>query len=600
IELAAARLRLLTPREIAARLDDRFRLLTSGARTVLPRQQTLRAVVDWSWDLLDDQERTALRALSVFAGGWDLAAAESVGVTPDAMAALVDKSLLVTTPTPAGMRYRMLETIHEYATERAAQTPTALMESRRAHSAYYLALAEEADPLLRSGAQLPWIRRTETELDNFRAALRTTLAARDEPAGQRFVQALGWFWWLRNYRREGVEWAERVVALGDDPTDPGDPRYHPRMRLRLLLIFLAIESGPQAEMSDPALENILSRIRDTYSRGGPEAASFPGLLWPFTLFGHEAHFARENLDAVVDNCRRYGGDWEIGVALMFRTHVVVDLPGGLEGVDESLAELRTLSARVGDRWMRAQVASATGEACMARGRGEEAKAAYEEALRLAREVGAHAEAPFLIGRIAELAYRDGDFDRAEKFLDESSDEAEQFGVWDARAYISVLRATIALDRDEPVRARFQYVQACDILIRGTPPPQFTAVLACIEARLTAREQGPREGARAMTAAFRTSWELRCADHVMAAVAESTAAVLADAGEHRLAARILSAAEGWRADCPRSVPERAVARTVDEQALRALGPEGYETERAAGAALTPEGVSAQLEAVVSRS
>ncbi|MEV0090725.1 BTAD domain-containing putative transcriptional regulator [Streptomyces sp. NPDC050738] len=601
IELAAARLRLLTPRQIADRLDDRFRLLTSGARTVLPRQQTLRAVVDWSWDLLSPREHTALRALSVFAGGWDLAAAESVGVPPDDMAALVDKSLLVTAPTPTGMRYRMLETIHEYATERAAQTPEALAATRRAHTAHYLALAEESAPLIRSGAQLPWIRRIETELDNLRAALRHTIAAPDEPSALRLTESLGWFWWLRNYRREGAEWTERIIPMGDDPTDTDDPRYWPRMRLRLLLVCLASEAAPHERRLGPDEERTLARIQDAYSHGGPEAASFPGLLWPFTMFGNEApQFARENLDSVVANCRRYGGEWEIGIALMFRTHVSIDLPGGMEGVDDDLAELRALGARVGDRWMRAQVSSATGEACMARGDIEGARAAYEEALHLAREVGAHAEAPFLIGRLAELAYRDGDMDKAEKTLDESSEEAEQFGVWDARAFVSVLRATIALDRDDVVRAHTEHDQAVAALTRGTPPPQFTVILTNVRARLTAYEEGPEAGARAMTSAFRSAWELQCADQVVASTAEGAAAVIAEAGALALAARMLSAATVWRADCPRSVPELTLARTVEEQALRTLGTEGYEAERAAGAALTPEEVSVQLEAEFSGS
>ncbi|WP_329120443.1 BTAD domain-containing putative transcriptional regulator [Streptomyces sp. NBC_01465] len=601
IELAAARLRLLTPRQIADRLDDRFRLLTSGARTVLPRQQTLRAVVDWSWDLLDDAERTALRALSVFAGGWDLAAAEALHVTPDDMAALVDKSLLVTTPGPTGMRYRMLETIHEYATERADQHPAALEETRRAHAAYYLSLAEEAEPLIRSGDQLPWIRRLETELDNFRAALRHTISTPDEAGALRFIHALGWFLWLRNYRREGAEWAQRVADLGTDPEDPADPRYWPRLSLRLFLVFLTVESGLRDETVDPENPATLARIKKAYSAGGPEAASFPGLLWPFTLFGNDApHTAQIHLDSVVANCREYGSEWVLGTALMFRAHVKVDLPGGLEGVDEDLAELRELGARVGDRWMRAQVASATGEAAMARGRTEEARAAYEEGLRLAREVGAHAEAPFLIGRIAQLAYAEGDFDKAEKILDASADEAEQFGVWDARAFISVLRASIALDRGDPAGARAHFEQVHSALTRGTPPPQFRSVVTTLEARLTAREKGPQAGARAMTAAFRISWELKCADQVVANTAENTAAVLAEAGEHRLAARTLSAATGWRTDCPRSVPEETTARTVEEQTRRALGPQGYETERAAGAALAPEELSAELEAGITGS
>ncbi|WP_307783364.1 BTAD domain-containing putative transcriptional regulator, partial [Streptomyces sp. MBT53] len=226
IELAAARLRLLTPRQIADRLDDRFRLLTSGSRTVLPRQQTLRAVVDWSWDLLDEHERTLLREVSVFAGGWDLAAAESVctGPAADLIGALVDKSLIVATPGEAhdGMRYRMLETIHEYAVERAAETPLLRTAAERRHRSWIRALVEQAEPLLRSGAQLPWIARLETELDNFRAALDRTITAGDEEESGALALAVGWFWWLRNYRREGVDWTERVLGLIPTP-DAGPP-----------------------------------------------------------------------------------------------------------------------------------------------------------------------------------------------------------------------------------------------------------------------------------------------------------------------------------------------------------------------------------------
>ncbi|MEU9386311.1 BTAD domain-containing putative transcriptional regulator, partial [Streptomyces sp. NPDC048279] len=200
IELAAARLRLLTPRQIADRLDDRFRLLTSGSRTLLPRQQTLRAVVDWSWDLLDEGERTVLREVSVFAGGWDLTAAEAVctGPVADLVGALVDKSLIVATPDgpdgTGGMRYRMLETIHEYADERAAEVPGLRAAAERRHGAWARALVEEAAPELRSAEQLPWIRRLETDLDNIRAALDRAVRAGDEALAGRIVLAVSWFW----------------------------------------------------------------------------------------------------------------------------------------------------------------------------------------------------------------------------------------------------------------------------------------------------------------------------------------------------------------------------------------------------------------------
>ncbi|MDT9693798.1 AfsR family transcriptional regulator, partial [Streptomyces sp. P9(2023)] len=152
IELAAARLRVLSARQVADRLDDRFRLLTSGARTVLPRQQTLRAVVDWSWDLLSDSERAVLRRLSVFSGGCDLEAAEAVcpsGAILDLLGSLVDKSLVVAAPgDDGGMRYRLLETVAEYAAERLDEAGDRA-EAERLHLVHYRELARHADPALR-------------------------------------------------------------------------------------------------------------------------------------------------------------------------------------------------------------------------------------------------------------------------------------------------------------------------------------------------------------------------------------------------------------------------------------------------------------------
>ncbi|MEK8144298.1 hypothetical protein NKH18_27935 [Streptomyces sp. M10(2022)] len=288
IELAAARLRLLTPRQIADRLDDRFRLLTNGSRTVLPRQQTLRAVVDWSWDLLDEDERTVLRQVSVFAGGWDLTAAEAVTRSPDAaslLGALVDKSLVVAAPTEAGeMRYRLLETIHEYASERAAETPAIRSGAAQAHTVHFMALAEEADPKLRSRDQLPWIQRLETDLDNIRAALhRTVVTDPDEPDALRLVISMGWFWSLRNYRPEGLGWADRAAALGEDPDDPEDHRYWPRMHLHMLRFFLGVDILPAVTgRADEELQLRVGRVTAAFSRGGPQSARFPGCSgrWP--------------------------------------------------------------------------------------------------------------------------------------------------------------------------------------------------------------------------------------------------------------------------------------------------------------------------------
>ncbi|MFC9506694.1 BTAD domain-containing putative transcriptional regulator [Streptomyces sp. NPDC057002] len=627
IELAAARLRLLTPRQIADRLDDRFRLLTSGSRTVLPRQQTLRAVVDWSWDLLEEAERTMLCEVSVFAGGWDLAAAEAVCTGPAAelIGALVDKSLVVAAPGErdgsAGMRYRMLETIHEYAVERAAEVPRLRTSAERRHQAWVRALVERADPLLRSTGQLPWISRLETELDNIRAALDRTLTAGDEAEAGALALAMGWFWWLRTYRHEGMEWLDRTLRLGaamdaagrepsggepgvaPDPVDhflamPDGETEHPlhalRMRLRMLHLFFMAEDTPMNAFGGERRQYV-TRVWAYFEAGGPQAARIPGLVWPMIAsFVGELRDVRAAMDSAVANCRAHGGDWETAVALMFRTHMVVDAPGDLDGVDDDLAELRTLSRRAGDRWLRAQVCSAAGEAAMARGRFEEAKGEYEEALRLAYEVGAYAESPFLIARLAEIAYRAGDRPAALAALDEASAAADRYVVADSKAFVLLLRAQMAFEEGHIERARELCEAARGEAARGTPPPQFMVMLDLIDAVITASETAPGPALAKLAGALRDAVDRRCSDMIRATVVDSAAGLLADLGDFRRAARLLGAGDQWRAGRPRPMPEHAQAERTAATARTALGSVRCEAERARGTALTADDVLRELD------
>ncbi|MEU6258820.1 BTAD domain-containing putative transcriptional regulator [Streptomyces sp. NPDC047043] len=651
IELAAARLRLLTPRQIADRLDDRFRLLTSGSRTALPRQQTLRAVVDWSWDLLDERERTVLREASVFAGGWDLAAAEAVctGPAADLVGALVDKSLIVATPSErdgsaedGGMRYRMLETIHEYAVERAAEVPGLRAAAERRHRDWVRALVEQAEPLLRSAGQLPWISRLERELDNIRAALHRAVTSGAEAEAAAVVLAMGWFWWLRNYRQEGAAWvvqALRVGALLDstptlaptstgraEPTDPIGPGrtevlitpdaldsvdpvdtylaapyaeiHHPlhtaRMNLRMLHLFLTSESEPMDGLLDERLRRYAGLLQEFYERGGPEAARMPGLGWPLTTYILDSSLdIRAAMDIAVAHCRAHGDDWAIGVALMFRTHMAVDSPGGMQGVDEDLAELRVISRRVGDRWMRAQVCSAAGEAAMARSRLGEAKAEYEEALRLAYEVGAYAETPFLLARLAEIAYRGGDRGTAVGMLDEASTAADQYAVTDSKAFVLLTRSQLALDEKDTARARELCEAARAETGRGTPPPQFMVMLNAVDALVTVAESGPERGLPMLADTLREAVERRCADMIKATLLDTTAGLLAGFGDHTRVVRLLAAADRWRDGLPRLMPEGADAERAETAARAALGEERYEAEYARGSALTDDELFGEL-------
>ena len=214
LELAAARLRSLSVPEISSRLDQRFQLLTGGSRTARPRHQTLRALIDWSYDLLSPEEQLVLDRLSVFAAGWTLEAAEVVAsaggtgewLVLDHLAALVDKSLVQAEEIDGSTRYRLLETVRQYAAERLARRAgSEPNDSRAVHRDYYLALVEAAGPHLRGRDQAVWLDRLEVEFDNIRAALAFSIADPDcaEP-GLRLAAGLRWFCGMREIGRAHV------------------------------------------------------------------------------------------------------------------------------------------------------------------------------------------------------------------------------------------------------------------------------------------------------------------------------------------------------------------------------------------------------------
>ena len=225
IELAAARLRTMSLDQLAYRLDDRFRLLTGGSRTALPQHRTLRAVVDWSWELLTDAERMVLRRLAVFSGGASLDAAEQVcggdsverREVLELLTALAEKSLLLTDQDSAP-RYRMLDTIKEYARDRLAEAGESDL-ARHAHLAYFTGLAETADPHLRRAEQLEWLATLEAEHDNIGSALRGALAAGEAHGAMRLAAAAGWYWWLGGHKAEGIE---LITAAANAPGEVSD------------------------------------------------------------------------------------------------------------------------------------------------------------------------------------------------------------------------------------------------------------------------------------------------------------------------------------------------------------------------------------------
>jgi predicted ATPase/DNA-binding SARP family transcriptional activator len=238
IELAAARLRGLSLDDLAARLDDRFSLLGRGPRTAEPRQRTLRAVVDWSWDLLGAAERLVLARMSVFNGSAALdAVLEVCSATADDVAGLVEKSLVQRLP---GGRYRLLETVREYAAARLTEAGETAERFER-HGVHYMRLAEEAGPHLMRAEQVEWLDRLAADHGNITAAIRRAVAAGNASLAHRLTAPLSWYWWMRGYRTEGQEVAREVAAM----TGPVDP-------LPRALVAVAGSWGLWAGRLDPA------------------------------------------------------------------------------------------------------------------------------------------------------------------------------------------------------------------------------------------------------------------------------------------------------------------------------------------------------------
>lgn len=445
IELAAARLRMLGPRQIADRLDDRFRLLTNGSRTVLPRQQTLRAVVDWSWELLENAERAVLRRLSVFAGGCAIEAAEEVcsveagpaevgSVETRDVAALlgllVDKSLVVAAPGGDGeMRYRLLETVGEYAAERLDEAGERAAVERR-HLVHYRELARRMEPELRGPGQRAAIDRFQREYENLRTALRHAVAARDEQEVLCFVLSMAWYWMMRDLRTDARRWADEAAALGPDPfappgspapslqdrcTDlppPWAPEQLAEARRGVRLIQLAnMDHRSDAWMTEESLER-LRVIVGTYRVGQPQTCRTPGSLWLFAvLMTSESDRLRELMDETVRACREFGYEWELAAALQMRANILANRPDWAGEARADADESLEIFVRLGDDWGAAESLASRGEANERAGSYALAAEDYRAAIDCAEQLGAHAQVAVLRSRHASAL---AELDRGEE------------------------------------------------------------------------------------------------------------------------------------------------------------------------------------------
>ena len=388
LELAAARLGSLSVPEISSRLDQRFRLLTRGSRTALPRHQTLRALIDWSYDLLHPAEQIVLDRLSVFAGGWTLEAAEAVTSAGDSgqwqvldhLASLVDKSLVQTEEIQGSTRYRLLETVRHYAAERLALRPgSELDETRAGHRDYYLGLVETADLHLRGRDEAVWLDRLEVEFDNIRAALAFSVADPDsaEP-GLQLAAGLRWFCIMRGH---GVEVLEALDVLLE--------RADARMPTRTRALALNASCHLRDRFADDSMIPSLAGEAITIGRGLADDAILADALSDLCWFWYEhgdLPAALAQIDEAVALART-AGDPRLIADLLGHRAVFVGEDGDLDAAFADQEEALALSRTAGDNYRLAITLANFGVDEIAAGKLGAARAHLQEANMLADNLG---------------------------------------------------------------------------------------------------------------------------------------------------------------------------------------------------------------------
>jgi non-specific serine/threonine protein kinase len=410
VELAAARARVLSLDQILERLDDRFRLLTGGDRTSVPRHQTLRATIDWSYAFLSDDERRLFERVAIFAGGFTLEAAEYVAELADALeplSRLVDKSLAVADLKSDEARYRMLDTIREYALERLRESGDEA-HARERHAAWVLDLAERAHAGIDGAEQGVWMARLEADHDNLRAVMQRAAADGDWATCARLGWALVQFWTTRGYWSEGRDALLPAVRSGD-------------------------------EMPEPLLAGALHTL------GSVE------------LYRAEYAAAEAHLERALEIRRRLG-DTAATAATMRMLGAVLAGAGKLERAGTVLESCLALYREMGDELRIAWALGGLGLAAMDAGDWERARTRIEESLALFRKGGGARQAATALHNLGDIAYHTGDLGRAEELLGECLGLAIELDNRQLTSVTYLLLGYVATDRGDLVRAGELYAK----------------------------------------------------------------------------------------------------------------------------------------------
>ncbi|WP_435581514.1 BTAD domain-containing putative transcriptional regulator [Amycolatopsis thermoflava] len=555
IELAAARLRTMSLDQLANRLDDRFRLLTGGSRTALPRQRTLRALIDWSWELLSDAERTVLCRLSVFSGGASLEAAERVCATDEIeswevlelLTALTEKSLVVTEGDSAP-RYRMLGTIKEYADERLAEAGES-EAARRAHLAYFTELVETAEPHLLRAEQLEWLGVLKAEHDNIAAAMRGAIAAGEAAGAMRLAAAAGWYWWLAGHKAEGNE---LILAAATMPGEVAD---------EIRGVVYAFVSGFMTSGRGSDQFDAVEWIHKAYeiSRRVPNPP-------PSLRFAGAMERLLEGPDAMLTAFEPQITDedpWVRALARLQLGKMRVQLGHGGWEADTYLEAALTEFRALGERWGISFALTELAERIATRGEFTRACEHYEQAIVVVKEVGAVEDVVRMRSRQAQLYWVLGDAERSASAMAEAQRYADRISWPEALAELALAKADLARWRGDTEQARRELATATEMLSDNAGRAPVRVMTHDLLGYLADDLDEAREHrAVAVEAAAEAGHPLMIAQTLVGA-----ADLALRAGQPEQAVRLLAASDALRGLPDRSQPD---AQRIEQETRNRLG------------------------------
>jgi predicted ATPase len=590
IELAAARLRSLPLAEIEARLSDRFRLLTGGSRTALPRHRTLRAVVDWSWELLSEPERLLAERFAVFPSGATAEAVADVcsgaGVpaedVADLIASLVDKSLLH--PVSDGSRVRMLETIREYGIERVAERGE-LEALRRRHAEYFAQLMRTAEPHLVRREQLDWIAVVNAERDNILGAMRflCDVGAADEALD--LAVSLSSMAMLLGNNADAATWIADVLAA------PGgtDPNLRALGEALYAISFVTTNldrSADDVEDDITRLHELVAQLDDLETSRHPMTA----LLKPaVAMFGGD----EQRMANWVDEGLASPDPWVAASVRMFRANIAEnagDIAQMRVDTSEALRELRLL----GERWALANTLRTAALLHTYDGELDAAQEDYGEALELMQQLGSRDDETFLRVRLADLAARRGDLDAAREQVRLARISSEYSGSAMEAVFTLAIAAGIDLQVGDVAAAKGDYEQALrryEALPALHPAMSHSGALLHAVGTALAIQDGDLDRAREVAQAAHQA-AVATKDRPIAAACGTTCAVLAEAlGRPMVAAQILGACSSVRGtDDPSNPPVAELTARLRE----ILGDAAFDAAYAEGRAMDRDAALARLD------